>query len=475
MSEPRSDRQIAQSLPLPLEPRCELHNIPGCSPCRYLAESRADAARNPIPVAAPVRTVSVIAVPKSMQTVVLNSEEQKKLEDNVRSFFGVSEHTVQPEQSTHPISLRHFFQPVPQGKVREWSTDPKVNYAFEGMSPENIAFFLMQPEVAYSDYAKNKGNGPRRIFVTPDEAIKRQHHKLLNVRIRPLNSSEDNFTLTHVGTEIVQRASAIVIRIPESTEQKRIPVPQSLRLELEQARADHKLLKSRYIKSIDDDAQLTLKERAYARTRSSRRIRKLEQEIESYKKNKTVVISKSEISVPPCPEGSTEIFRRQELRQYIQEAFGQRSHAWDLLWAKFENKVLRRAQVLNLFRGWPNPLARLQWESDGKPEFGSPKFCDRYGWYLDGRDEPDLDPFESAQDKAKLGYRRGEGGAVPDESIRRCSPGIGTGWHKGAGSGPHSDERGDSADYRRDRRTKEAPGTFDTRPSAMQNVSWDNQ
>jgi hypothetical protein len=427
------------------------------------------------------------AIPESIVIPLPAPEDLIKLEENIRTYLEVP---VAPQQSTQATSVRYFYQPLPRGSVREWPTDAAMNGAAKGMTCRNIAIFLTMPEFIYSDYERNKGNGPKNVFVTPDEAIKRPHHKLLGTGFREPDDKDDNFSVTHVGTEIAQKAQPIVINIPglaAQTQWKKIRPPLALLQSLERAKADHKLLKAEHNKHLEESAQLTKQESATARTLSLRKIHRIEQEIQSYEEKKLIPIPNTgreaaEITIPPCPEGSEELFPKMMLRHYIQEAFEMGTGPgpfWDYYWSAFENKVIRRAHHLNLVRGWPNAKAQAEWWSDGCPAFGCPEFKERYGWYAskaDAQNEYLVDVDSTARDNALTRYVRGEGGAVADDSIRRVGPGTVGGWH-GAGAGPSSDERGDSLDYHKDR-----PGKFDIpdlrhdpRRGAGKNAKWDRK
>ena len=331
-----------------------------------------------------------------------------------------------------------------------------MNAAANGMTIENIAMFLTMPEFIYTDYEKNKAKPPRHIFVTADESFERPYYKQPDT-LRAPSGKEKDWGVTHVGTEIARRAEPIKIHIPAVAPQqqlRRVPPPQQLIDDLQKAKADHKLLKRPHIKILDKDAQLSKKESASARTRSLRKIRKLEDEIASYDRRRLVDIPNTghpaiEIVIPPCPEGSQEVFKRENLRQYIQGAFAPPENRergrWDYYWSKFENRVIRRAFALNLIRGWRNDLAKLAWQWDGKPAFTDKAFKERYGWYANCKSDELVDVDSSARDAALTNYRRGEGGTVPDDGIRRVGPGTVGGWH-GAGAGPSSDERGGNDD-----------------------------
>jgi hypothetical protein len=484
----RSDREIASLIPRPTGERCQLHGSLDCSPCRYLAESLQKYKDNPEAPSEFAYPTQVSRRAEAAPGVIVprpTPEELKRLEDNARNFFEIP---VDADQSATAVPLRYFYQPLPRGSVHEWPTDPERNGAAYGMTPLNIAMFLMMPEFIYSKYEQNKANPPRRIFVTAEESIERPYYKQPD-SLRAPSEKEKDWGVTHVGSEIVRRAEPIEIHIPAVAAQQQLrkaPPPAVLLEALRQAKADHQMLKARHIKSLDEAARLSKKESASARTRSLRKVHRLEAEIASFQQRRLLDVPNTghaaiDIVIPPCPEGSHELFEKVYLRQYIQGAFEspeyRRRINWDYYWTNFENKVIRRAHVLNLIRGWPNPRANAEWWADGRPSPSDQAFKERYGWYAsqsDAQNEYLVDVDRRARDAALSNYRRGEGGMVADESIRRVGPGTVGGWH-GAGAGPSSDERGDSYDFRWDRdiagRTGQSEG--DGRKSAGSGSRWD--
>lgn len=452
-----SDHEIAKLIPRPTEARCKLHHTPGCFTCKSLEGVLDERGRVAIPSNPEVARRS--PGPSASPSVVIPvppPEDHEKILSNARAYLDVP---VDPVVSAEPRPIRYFYQPLPRGETPEWPEE--VN----GMSVQNIAMFLMMPEFIYSDYEKNKANPPKRVFVTPEEAVNRPHYKSspdLRPDLRP--DSEINFTVTHVGTEIAQRAEPILIHIPARPPKqklRKVPPPPEKVEALRQAKVDHRLLKAKHIKTLDKDAQLSKKESATARKQSNRKIHKLQAEIDAYDKPRLVDIPNTghaamKIIIPPCPEGSEEIIETRYVRQYIRAAFHLESQdklaEWNHCWAKIENKLIRRAYRLNLVRGWPNDHARAEWRMGEGPTPNDPGFKSMYGWY-DSKDDADNEYLRdvdfrarqkylcgySAKENAANGYRRDEDGAVPDESIRRVGPGTAGGWH-GGGAGPNSDE-----------------------------------
>ena len=375
-----------------------------------------------------------------------------------RNYLAVEVPLDPPPQPTE--ALRKFFRPLPRGKIIQLSEGGAcIHWAahLDGMSPENIAMFLMIPQFIYSNYEENKTK-PRHVFVTPDEALHRSEHKL-PPSILPPDKRASDFSVTHVGTEIVREAEPLVIHIealPAEKHWRNIPPPPELVQSLKDAKGQE--LKMLTVKWNDKHGGLDPEELASARTRQYRKIKKFKEEVEKY--NKLQQVDKPgtgrvayDISIPPCPNGSQLNFRPTEIRSYIDGALNpplreatdpaepdryrttpSNKIAWDFIYSKFENKVINLAFQKELVRGWPNLEARKEWVTDGCP-VPPPKF---YGCFenrgtrnyeKDFQEDLGSVPDNTAQNNAERGYERGELGEVLDESIRHVGPRTHVGWH----------------------------------------------
>jgi hypothetical protein len=342
---------------------------------------------------------------------------------------------------------RRFFQPLPEGSLPLW---PK---SLGGMTPRNIAMLLCMPEFIYTNYEQNKTNPSVWILVTAEESFHRPEIKLAGAttHAQQAQGHSEEWSVSPVDDSIKQRAEPIVIHVVDKSSSKtrrKIPPPAELSQALKDAEGIE--LERLTAKWNKDHGTLTKKELASARTRQYRKIARLKKEVAVYDRPQILEPTREwDIVIPPCPEGCGEIFRREAIRAYVEEAFKTHDHtSWDeWRFTSLENKVIERMYELNFFRGWPNERAKSQWMIAGRPPFGDADFQDYFGWFKP-RDKRDVvQPDTTARDNAINGYRRSEGGYVADDSIRRVGPGTVGGWH-GAGHGADSDERrGD--DYRR--------------------------
>jgi hypothetical protein len=361
-------------------------------------------------------------------------ETQAATPERVAENLGVQEPVDSPEPVTEP--RRRFFQPLPEGRSPEW---PK---RVDGVSPRNIAMFLTMPEFIYTDYEQNKNNLAKRVFVTADESVNRPAHKLsddlADSQVQTQGQSED-WSVTSVGGEIQKRAEPIVIHSaaePPKKIRRKIPAPVELFESLKNAKGIE--LEQLTVKWNDEHGNLTAKELASARTRQYRKISRLEEEADAYNRAKPIDDPNTghpayDVVIPPCPEGSSEVFPRVAIQEYVADAFNRRDYRdWDeWRYVALENQVIDRMYQLNLFRGWPNDRAFATWVLDGRPSFGDKNFSDFYGWTGEGPRHPmDFCALDTtAKDNAITEYRRSEGGYVADDSIRRVGPGTKGGWH----------------------------------------------
>jgi hypothetical protein len=378
-----------------------------------------------------------------------------------RNYLAVEVPLDSPPQ---PIeALRKFFRPLPRGKIIQLSEGgASIHWPkhLDGMSPENIAMFLMIPHFIYSNYEENKTKH-RQVFVTPDEALHRSEHKL-PPSILPPDKRASDFSVTHVGTEIVREAEPIVIHIeaiPAEKHWRKIPPAPELVQALKDAKGQE--LKMLTVKWNDKHGGLDPEELSSARTRQYRKITKLKDEVEKY--NKLQQVDKPgtgriayDILIPPCPEGAQFNFRLTEIRKYIDGALNPPLReatdpeesdkdritpsfgvAWDFIYSQFENKVIHLAFQKELMRGWPNLAARTEWVADGCP-IPPPKFYGNFENRGTHNFEKDFQEYlgsefdETAKNNAWQGYERGELGEVRDESIRHVGPRTQMGWHSDA-------------------------------------------
>jgi hypothetical protein len=441
--DPRTDREIAEAIARPTGARCKTHNIPDCTPCKYN--------ENPRPPKPEHEFRSDPTPPPSTSVCEPKGDELRKLQTNIEAQLNIP---VKKEKTAHILPYRHSYQPLPRGCVVEWPAH------LNGMSTQNIAMFLMMPEFVLIDYEKNKANPPKRIFVTPEESVNRPIHKSPPT-ISNLDSQQE-WSVTHVGAEIIQGAEEFVIHvpaIPAQTRKRKVLPPPELIEALKSAEGPE--LERLTAKYNEDRGGLSAKELATARRAQYRKIEKLKKEKENYERHLQDVDDPTsgrpafDVVIPPCPEGSHWRFPKSLIREYILDAFSASSDCnsdyWLFHYTRIENSIIRRAHLLNLIREYPDDSARAQWALDGCPGPTDKAFKPFYGRRpASERDEEDeflMDALPPAKDIAQGGYRRGEGGVVEDDSIRRVGPGTQGGWH-GAGCGADTDERGDSYDYK---------------------------
>src|ERR1700730_4179750 len=150
----RDSREIHADMHPPAEPRCQLHGTPGCAPCRMVEESLRRMKEGTLdpPVSKSSSTLEAFVVPKPTEDEMRGQRE--RLEPIIRSNIGIP---PEVESEMRIESRRRFYQPLPEGKIIEW---PK---GLGGMTTENIAMFLVIPEVLYTDYEKHKDNQPKTI------------------------------------------------------------------------------------------------------------------------------------------------------------------------------------------------------------------------------------------------------------------------------------------------------------------------
>jgi len=416
------------------KPPCMKHGYPAADNC-FGCRLEADAAR--------VRDQAAIEKPFIKRPARVAEEEAAK------AFLGI-EQPVAPSKITEP--RRKFFQPLPEGRLSSWRG------RVDGMSPQNIAAFLMVPNFIYTDYEQNKNNPPVLVYVTADESINRAVHKLSeNGGADHVETQEhsEQYTITAVSDEIQRRAEPIVIHVvgePAKQIRRKIPPPP----ELVQALKDAEGLELERLtpKWNREHGDLTAKALATGRRAQDRKIAKLKKQKAAFDHVQLIDDPKTgrpahDILIPPCPEGSHEIFPRSAIEKYVSDAYNTLDFtSWDdWRYAELENRVIQRMYDLNLFRGWPNERAYGEWMISGRPCFGSEDFRDDFGWFKSGKKRDVFEPDTTARDNSINGYRRSEGGYVEDDSIRRVGPGTVGGWHP-AGHGPDSEERGDSYDHR---------------------------
>jgi hypothetical protein len=401
----------------------------------------------PAPVPAPADVQAVI-VP------TLTEAEAKKA-------LGIKEPLPEPRLM---LVWRTFYR-VPRKPELAGNGEPDL----DGLTPVNIAAFLMTPEVLYSDYENNKHKPPRTIFRTAAVSYDTSSYKARGVnwimverRLKGEGGNEavdaDEIVMTAESVEAYYTVHTDPV-LPERVMRKRPVPPQTLEA-LANAKAERHRLDKKEQKKLppeeryDKDADLRVQQR-----KLDRRIKELEAQIENWNEWGRVDVPGTglpsfKIVLPFCPEGSECMFPIRLVKQYLKiawaETYGlgprrrqsvplsnQKISWWDFKWIDFENKVINRAARLRIF------------VFDYKPSRGEQALAVMSGLSFaalheqalaeDARRQDDDDitnlrerwlADNEAKDNASRNYR-GEEGRALDPSIRRVKP---------QGRGPKSDE-----------------------------------
>jgi hypothetical protein len=390
----------------------------------------------------PFKTTPRPPAPQMSESVsVVVEEELISSEQLLRNVVQMFRTDSEQDQEKVGEPLRRFFQPLPVGRVTEWK--------ISGMSAENIAMFLMLPEVLYYDYEKNKGNPPKTIFVTPEEAYDHPCWKGVGGSNATLSRSAE-WCVPHIGVEIVVQASTKNIQtdsLPPKQRRGKLKTPLQLLDRLSAAKNELLRLKARNKKEAEGKDR---KELQAALRAAYRLIEQLQEEVAGYEGRGTwgkidvpgTGRKSFTVAITPCPEGCSEVFSMKHVESYIRMAFGtnlQSDSEWrDWVWTEFENKVIKRAMQMKIFRGWPDKLARAQWIMSEILPPGKD-----YGFTPNFNPDPDADPFDtSAKDAAAQNYARREDVSASDEPIKRNNSGS-RNWNFGRGARPDEDERSD--------------------------------
>ena len=406
-----------------------------CYPCRRKAdEARADA-----------------ELKKRVEKPAASLEE---LIRNVTNYLDLNKKPA--DERDVDMSRRRFYQPLPEGNPINWEgLSIPWNAGAGGMTPRNIAMFLTMPEFIYTDYEKNKNNPPKWVYKTADESFNRRLYKLSPFArnthspfARGIHDQQQDEvdTLAPVGAEIKQRAEAIVIRVagePARQVWRKKPPPTGLIDALKQAKDALKLLTAKWNK---ERGGLTPDQLKSARVRRRREIVRFEEQIAEY--NHVQLIDDPEsgtptwnITIPPCPEGCTEVFSPLIIREYVTKAFNTLDYTnWsEWQYAQLENQIIDRLYMKNFVRSWMPPrsssgspplngVARARWVLDGCPRPADAAFKDFYArdrfstfYESDNSWRGSAAPDSTTSEAAERGYRYGVDGRT-DSSIRRVGP-----------------------------------------------------
>lgn len=268
---------------------------------------------------------------------------------SVKEALGISE---PPPQVVQP--LRRFFQPLPKGSCAEW---PKE---LDGLSPQNIAMILAQPQILYTDYEKNKNNPPVKIFVPAPTSYDRP-------------KDVERVAVKAVGVnDILVEDTGFMVPTEHDFEWKR----------RKQLPSDELLGRLDRAKEKRDDlnAQFNLAKKTKApnrneiealRKRANREIKELELDAKGTWGWVKVEKDCHKIFVPPRPEGCVRRFYMPEVKRYITEAFGSEGTSasramrrrWQYCWTEFENHVIKLAWHEGIITPWPNPNAKARFEA----------------------------------------------------------------------------------------------------------------
>jgi hypothetical protein len=397
-----------------------------------------------------------VPAPADVQAVVVPT----LTEADARKALGIQEPL--PEPRFMRVWRTFYHVPRKPEQARNWEPD------LDGLTPANIAAFLMMPEVLYSDYEQNKNNPPKTIFRTAAVSYDTTSYKARGANWvmveRRLKGEAGNEAVG--ADEIVMNADALEAYYsvhadpvpPEQVMRKR-PVPQQMQDALANAKTERHRLQKKEQKKLPpeqryhDDAELRVQQR-----KLDRRIKELEAQIENWNEWGRVDVSGTglpsvKIALPFCPDGSECMFSIGLVKRYLKiawaETYGLRPERktrvplsnqkiswWDFRWIDFENKVINRAARLHIFECAP-PSAT----EHAMAAISNQRLLDTHEQALaeDARRRNDDDINElrarwladnEAKDNAGRNYR-GEEGRALDPTIRRVKP---------QGQGPKSDE-----------------------------------
>jgi hypothetical protein len=398
-----------------------------------------------------------VSAPADVQPIVLPT----LTEAEARKALGIKEPLPEPR---FMLAWRTFYHvPRKPDQVQKWGPD------LDGLTPVNIAAFLMMPEVLYRDYENNKHNPPKTIFRTAAVSYDTTSYKarganwvMTERRIKGEGGSEavgaDDIVMTPESLEAYY--SVHTDPIPPERVMRKLPVPPQMLEALANAKAERNRLKKSEQKKLppeqryDDSDTLRVEQRKF-----DRKIKDLEAQIGSWSEWGRVDVPGTglpsfKIVLPFCPEGSECMFPVGLVKQYLKiawaETYGSGSQRrkpvplsnqkiswWDFKWIDFENKVINRAARLGMFvfaykatKGEQAlvvmsglsfaALHEQALEEDARRQDDDDITDLRARWLADNE----------ARENAARNYR-GEEGRALDPAIRRAKP---------QGHGPKSDE-----------------------------------
>ena len=313
------------------------------------------------------------------------------------------------------------------------------------MLPEDIAFLLTQGAFHYENYENLKHLGPRQVFQTAaisldnpswkrggdwlDERDPLDVHSQTVTRAQEAGTSavgigEDGILTWEKSDSIQVEALPDVIRMHDFNKGKRAE------LVAEREKLKDKLwqLSPKNKKSMN---LLTGVPRKSQQQKCRRRIQDIDKELKALARDWRKVRMEGTgrpsftVEIPPCPQGSKvlsylsagdrgqRLMTRQKFRQYMAQAFGAEAKdspdRWNRCTPGLENAILRHAKARGLLNDWILESAAPQDQA----------------WLR----EVDFEAlFEEIQDEdagaenAQKGYRKGEFGQLPDNTIRRVAP-----------------------------------------------------
>ncbi len=299
--------------------------------------------------------------------------------EKVRQELGISN---PPKPKFHPVWREFYYQDslsLEERRALKGSRPAKDKTTLAGMSPMNIAMFLTMPEVLYVDYGEYKNNRLKPRILTSRTAYdttsrkgrKRSRKAWQFAGIKIIRVAADGVAAVsaqeieasepeQIQTDSIlprreMRKTEPTITWKENGEIRTITMQEALK----NAKANRKRLESSEQKRLPLEQRCTDRKDLLIQQRFwDRRIEALKEDIKSWDECREVEVPGTGaesfmVEVPLCPEGTQPAFDMVLVREYIRTAWGAMPHVsptwWRHYWQKFENEVIHRAVLANVF------------------------------------------------------------------------------------------------------------------------------